>query len=465
MAATPAGAPSWRQEITRYQWVVLFATTTGWALDGFDSSLFTLVAGPATADLLVNSGISDPTPAQTSFYSGLAVTVFLVGWALGAVFFGTLADYIGRVRVLIVGVLTYSVFTALATLAAVYWQFAALRFLAGIGSGVELPVGAALVAEAWNNRHRAKATGIMMSGLALGFFLASVVYNFIGGFGWRPTLAAGLVPALLVLFIRRYVHEPESMVEVRAERARRKRERQAGAARKASDRFVLVRLFTPPLLGRTLPCTVIAAGALFAFWNVTAWTPQIVRTVVTGEGVTGPAAIGYVSQATAMLNLGGVLGYASWGFIADKIGRRRTYLMNIALAVLSIGLLYPFARTYATYLWLLPVVGFGVFGMLSGNSIYFAELFGPGVRASAIAVTNSIGRLLTAAGPLVTGVIATQWFGGSLSLAATAVSALILISLIGLALVPETHGAFLFVDENMIVSDGAATEARSRPAA
>ena len=148
MAASPTGAPAWRQEITRYQWVVLFATTTGWALDGFDSSLFTLVAGPATAELLVNSGISDPTPAQTSFYSGLAVTIFLVGWALGAVFFGTLADYIGRVRVLIVGVLTYSVFTALATLAAVYWQFAALRFLAGIGSGVELPVGAALVAEA-----------------------------------------------------------------------------------------------------------------------------------------------------------------------------------------------------------------------------------------------------------------------------------------------------------------------------
>ena len=239
-----------------------------------------------------------------------------------------------------------------------------------------------------------------MSGLALGFFLASVVYNFIGGFGWRPTLAAGLAPALLVLFIRRYVHEPESMVEVRAERARRKRERQAGAAKKASDRFVLVRLFTPPLLGRTLPCTVIATGALFAFWSVTAWTPQIVRTVVTGEGVTGPAVIGYVSQATAMLNLGGVLGYASWGFIADRIGRRRTYLMSLVLAILSVGLLYPFAHTYTTYLWLLPVVGFGVFGMFSGNSIYFAELFGPGVRASALAVTNSVGRLFTAAGPL-----------------------------------------------------------------
>ena len=103
--------------------------------------------------------------------------------------------------------------------------------------------------------------------------------------------------------------------------------------------------------------------------------------------------------------------------------------------------------------------------MFSGNSIYFAELFGPGVRASAIAVTNSVGRLFTAAGPLVAGVIATQWFGGSLSLAATTISALILISFIGLALVPETHGAFLFADENVIISDNAATKARSRPVA
>lgn len=442
MAATSTSTRTWRAEITALQWIVLVATTLGWALDGFDLNLFSLIVGPATTDLLHNA-----PAARVHVYSGLAVTIFLTGWALGAVIFGVLADYVGRKRVLIIGVLTYAVFTGLAALSTQYWQLAVLRFLAGIGSGVELPIGAALVAEAWTNRYRAKATGIMMSGLGLGFFLASVVYNFVGHYGWRATMAVGLVPAVLVFFVQRYVREPEAMAAVKSERARRKQARRAGARKVAADRFVLVQLFSPPLLRRTLPCTIITAGALFAFWSVTTWTPQIVRDVVAANGVTGAAAIPLVSRATALLNLGGVVGYAAWGFIADKIGRKRTYLVSLAAAIISVGVLYPFAHSYTMYLVLLPVVGFGVFSMFSGNSVYFAELFGPAVRASAIAVTNSIGRLATAAGPLVAGVIAAQWFGGSLPLATTAVSLLIVIALFGLPFTPESHGAFLYAED------------------
>jgi MFS family permease len=444
MAVASPGALGWRHEISRYQWAVLVATTMGWALDGFDSSLFTQVAAPATTDLLGHS---------SSFYSGLAVTVFLFGWAVGAVVFGALADYVGRVRVLIIGVLTYSVFTALATLSGEFWHFAVLRFIAGIGSGVELPIGAALVAEAWNNRHRAKASGIMMSGLAIGSFLSAIVYNVVGGFGWRVTLAFGLIPALLVLFIRSHVHEPGSTARVKAARAVRKQERAEGARKIAADRFVLTQLFTPPMLARTLPCTIICIGALFAFWGVTTWTPQIVRDVVGAHGISGNAAVSYVSWATAMLNLGGLIGYASWGFIADKIGRKRTYLMSLVVGIVAVGVLYPFATSYTMYMWLLPFVGFGVFGVLSGNAVFFPEL-GASVRASALAVTNSIGRLLTAAGPLLAGVIATQWFGGSLALATTAVCGLIVISFIGLALTPETHGHFLYSDDPSASVDG-----------
>jgi MFS family permease len=248
---------AWHSGISRYQWNVLVATTLGWALDGFDYSLFTQVAGPATTELL-------GTPS--TFYSGLAVTIFLTGWAVGAIFFGVVADYVGRVRVLITGVLLFSVFTALSVVVVNYAEFVTFRFIAGIGSGVELPIGAALVAEAWSSsRHRAKASGVMMSGLALGALLAAVVYNFVGHLGWRWTMAFGLIPALLVLFIRRNVHEPETMAEVKASRARRKTERAAGAAKQGSDRFVLTQLFTPPMLKTTVACTLICVGALFAF--------------------------------------------------------------------------------------------------------------------------------------------------------------------------------------------------------
>jgi MFS family permease len=450
MATVSAGASSWRTEISPYQWSVLVATTLGWALDGFDSSLFTQTAGPATTDLLGHS---------SSFYSGLAVTIFLGGWAIGAILFGALADYVGRVRVLLAGVLTYSVFTALASLAGEYWLFATLRCIAGIGSGVELPIGAALVAEAWNNRHRAKASGVMMSGLAIGSLLSAIVYNLVGGFGWRVTLAFGLIPALLVLFIRSQVHEPDSTAQVKAARAARERQRAAGADRTVADRFVLIQLFSPPLLRRTLPCAIICVGALFAFWGVTTWTPQIVRDVVAKDGVSGSASVGYVSWAVAALNLGGMVGYASWGFIADRIGRKATFLMSLVVGIVGVGVLFPFAHGYTEYICLLPVVGFGVFGVLSGTAVYFPELFGPSVRASALAVTNSIGRLFTAAGPMVAGLIATNWFGGSLAMAATAVSGLILMSFIGLALVPETRGRFIFAEDSALDAESSVEQA------
>lgn len=438
MAASSAGAPSWRTEISRYQWAVLFATTLGWALDGFDSSLFTQIAGPASTDLLGHA---------STFYSGLSVTLFLGGWALGAILFGALADYIGRVKVLMIGVLTYSVFTGLATLADNYWLFAVLRFIAGTGSGVELPIGAALVAEAWNNRFRARASGVMMAGLAAGSLVSAIVYNFAGPLGWRVTLAFGLLPALLTLFIRWFVHEPASTGQVKQARAARKRLRAAGAQRTAEDRFVLAQLFSPPLLRRTLPCTTICIGALFGFWGLTTWTPQVVRDVVAVHGITGNAAVSYVSWAVAVLNIGGMIGYASWGFIADKIGRKATFLMSLVVGIIAVVILFPFATSYVEYLILLPFTGFGVFGVLAGTAVYLPEVFGPSVRASALAVTNSIGRVFTAAGPLVAGVIAVSWFGGSLALATTAVTGLIVISFIGLALIPETRGRFIYAEQ------------------
>jgi MFS family permease len=458
MTAAPTGAQEkWHSGISRYQWSVLVATTLGWGLDGFDYSLFTQVAGPATTELLGQ---------PSTFFSGLAVTVFLTGWAVGAICFGVIADYVGRVRVLITGVLLFSVFTALSVVVVNYAEFVTFRFIAGVGSGVELPIGAALVAEAWaSNRHRAKASGVMMSGLALGALAAAVVYSFVGHLGWRWTMAFGLIPAVLVLFIRRNVHEPESMADVKAARARRKAERAAGSARVSSDRFVLVQLFSPPMLRTTVACTVICVGALFAFWGVTTWTPQSIRAVLAANGLTGGDAVSAVSWGTAMLNIGGAIGYATWGFIADKIGRKNTFVLSLVVGLGAVCALYPFAETYAAYIWLLPVVGFGVFGVLSGTAVYFPEVFGPSVRASAMAVTNSIGRLCTAAGPLVAGAIATGWFDGDIAMAATVISALMVIAFIGLAMLPETRGRFLCADaERGTVAVSAAVAEEPRPA-
>jgi MFS family permease len=427
-----SGALPWWRQITRPQWTALGGTTLGWGLEGFDVSLYTLILVPAVTDLLGKHA----NPGDVRFYSGLGVAVFLLGWALGAVLFSTLADRFGRVKVLTAGILVYAIFTAAAALAQEFWQLAALRFLAGAGSGVETPVGAALIAETWNNRYRARATGVMMSGYAGGYFLASLVYGWIGFHGWRVTLLVALAPALIALAVRRRVREPELTHERRAQRESRAK----SGLRAIEDRLELVQLFTPPLLRRTLICVMIQTGALVAFWSVTTWTPQIITQVAHANGDSGKAAIPLVSHATAMLNLGGILGYASWGFIADAIGRRRAFAISFLSAAVGIALLFPFHRGYNTYLWLLPLVGFGIFGALSGPSVYFPELFGAGVRATAIAVTNSVGRILTAVGPLVAGSIVITWFGGDLGQAVTVVAGFLVVGLIGAALTAETRG-------------------------
>lgn len=165
MSSDTASPPGWRTEITRTQWLVLAGTTLGWGLDGFAGSLYILVLGPAMGELLPNSGV-EVGAASIGYYGGLTVALFLIGWATGGILFGVLADKFGRTRVLSVGILTYAVFSALAAFADTWWQLGLLRFVAGLGSGVEAPVGAALIAETWRNRFRARAGGIMMSGYA-----------------------------------------------------------------------------------------------------------------------------------------------------------------------------------------------------------------------------------------------------------------------------------------------------------
>ncbi|KGI67315.1 MFS transporter [Mycolicibacterium rufum] len=432
MTTTTQSRTTWHREITRTQWLVLAGTTLGWGLDGFAGSLYVLVLGPTMTELLPNSGIG-VTPSAIGLYGGLTVTMFLLGWAVGGICFGMLADYFGRTRVLSLGILTYAVFTALAAFSDTWWQLALLRFIAGVGSGVEAPVGAALIAETWRNRFRARAGGIMMSGYAGGFFVAAAVYAAFGHYGWRLMLGLAVLPALLVWFIRRYVSEPEEVGAHLNRRRDRKR-------RNEKDTFVLKRLFTRPLLTPTLVCTALATGSLIAFWSVSTWYPQIIRQFTASDGLPKETADHRVAIASMLFNAGGIVGYALWGFLADAFGRRKTFGLCFAVSAAAILLTFAFDRTYTEYLIAMPILGFGLFGALSGTFIYGPELFPVSVRATALAVCNSAGRFVTAFGPLVAGVIAASWFDGNLGLATASVAALGAVAVIGLAFAPETRG-------------------------
>jgi MFS family permease len=173
-------------------------------------------------------------------------------------------------------------------------------------------------------------------------------------------------------------------------------------------RFVLVQLFTPPLVRHMLVCIGMSIGGLFAFWAVTTWVPQIVRTLMAAQGITGNDVIPYVTWSNLVLNAGGVVGYASWGFIADKIGRKPALLMSFLVSLISIWVLFPFQNTFTAYMLLLPVVGFGIFGFFAGSAVYFPEVFATHVRTTAVSLANNVGRLITSPGPFVAGLLVDQ---------------------------------------------------------
>src|SRR5215472_5345065 len=209
-----AGQLAFIRGFTRYQWLAFLVVWAGWSLDATDFGLFSLVLRPALTELLGGQ----PTIAEIGRAGGILSTVGLLGWSLGGFLFGIVADYIGRVRALALSILIYSVFTGLQGLAQSPVDLGIYRFFAGVGTGAEITVGIPLVAEAFAEIHRAKILGVMMTGGAMGSIIGGQVYELIGGYGWRYVFFAGVVPAFLLLLIRRNMVEPEHFAAVRERR-------------------------------------------------------------------------------------------------------------------------------------------------------------------------------------------------------------------------------------------------------
>ena len=341
---------------TRYQWLVFFVAWAGWSLDATDFRLFSLVLRPALTDLLGGN----PSIADIGRVGGILSTVGLLGWSIGGFTFGIVADYIGRVRTLALSILIYSIFTGLQGLAHSPLEFGVYRFFAGVGTGAEIIVGIPLVAEAFAETHRAKILGIMMTGGAMGSIIGGQVYALIGGYGWRYVFFAGVAPALLLLLIRRNMVEPEHFSAVRE----RRRALVAGRAATAEDReflrFVPLQLFNRQLRFSTLVGLLFALGTLLAIWTTVIWLPTIQSLLLEKEGIKGAAAAPIIGHNMMLWGIGGIFGYACFGFIADLIGRRPTVaLYNIGTFVLGLTLFLA-VGSIALYPYLLVIYGFFV---------------------------------------------------------------------------------------------------------
>src|SRR5882757_5262275 len=226
-SVSTAGQGAWYATLTRTQWKTLFAANMGWMFDGYETFALILTVGVALRQLL------DPAQfGQIPAYAGTVIAVTLLGWGIGGFIGGILADYIGRRRTMIFAILAYSLITGLSALAWDWTSFALLRFLVGIAIGSEWSTGASITAEVWPDHARGKGAGLMQCGLGIGFFLASLVWLYVGGTGpgaWRIMYVIGVLPALFVLWIRTGI--PESRPWERTDESRRlARERQQGGA-------------------------------------------------------------------------------------------------------------------------------------------------------------------------------------------------------------------------------------------
>jgi MFS family permease len=435
---TTASQVGWIREVTGYQWMVFLIAWLGWSLDNTDFNLFALVLRPALTELLGGN----PSIAEIGRVGGVLSMVGLLGWALGGFCFGVVGDSIGRIRTLALSVVMVAIFTALQGFSQGPVMFGICRFFTGVGTGAELVVGIPLVAEAFAEAQRAKVLGIMMTGGGFGSLIGGQLFALVGPYGWRYVLFAGVLPALILLLIRRGMDEPARFQAVRARRQALKSAGEISAADRSFLQFAPKQLFNVENRYSTMVGVLFCLGSLLAIWTSQIWLPTIQGQVLGRSGVAGPAAVPFIGHGMMLWGLGGILGYTAFGFVADAIGRRPTIVLY-SLATIASGLyLYLGLQDYSLYPVMLPVFGFCVFGVFSGHAVYLPELFPTHVRATAVSFCNGTGRVITSFGPLVAGLLAAP-FGGDFAKATAVMTCFAALSIVAMMLGRETRGTIL----------------------
>jgi len=401
---------SWWREADSPAKKAFVAASLGWMLDAFDVMLYALVL----PSLMTSLQLDQKT-------SGSIQSLMLISAAAGGLAFGVFADRWGRTRALMLSVLLYSIFTAACGFAQTAVQLAVFRVLLGLGMGGEWASGAALVSETWPDRHRAKALAFMQSAWAVGYMLATLVnwlVQDVAGLDWRAVFYVGVLPAALTLWIRTGIEEPRVWRESRA----------------AASRVSIRQALGGPMLVITLALALMNSCTLFAYWGFNTWVPSYLRasSASGGIGLSNATMNGLIFANQA----GTWLGYVTFGYVSDVIGRKRTYVTYL-LAAAVLVLAYTSTSSPWALLALGPLTSFFATGHFSGFGVVTAELYPTAVRATAQGFTYNLGRIASAIAPAVAGSVAqSHGYPAALSIAA---GCYILASLFWF-LIPETKG-------------------------
>ena len=404
---------TWWHEATPDARRALVAASFGWMLDSFDVMLYAMVLAALMSDL----GLTKAT-------AGLLGSLTLVASAVGGLIFGVLADRFGRRKALMASILIYSIFTAACGFATGVAMLAVFRIFLGLGMGGEWASGASLVSETWPAEHRGKALGIVQSSWAVGYAAAAAVTALVLPlWGWRGVFFVGVLPAFFTLWVQNKVKEPEIWRTVRA------------AA--PGVRAGFGEIFGRKRLRLTLFVTLMNACTMFGWWGFNLWLPAYLS-MAPGQGGMGlgPRTM---SALVIFMQAGMWLGYITFGFISDRLGRKRSYV-GFLVSAAAFMVLYSRTREPVMLLVLGPFVAFFGTGYFTGFGALTAEIYPTAVRATAQGITYNAGRIVSAAAPFVVGSLAqTKGFGFSFLLIAAA----FLIAAMFWAGIPETKGKTL----------------------
>jgi MFS family permease len=444
----------WYQGIPRYAWLVLIIAALGWLFDAMDQNLFNLVRQPSVSELLSKSGLTGKALDDTAkMWGGNLTAIFLLGWATGGFIFGILGDRLGRTRTMMITICIYALFTGLNGLVQTLPQYALCRFLTALGVGGEFAAGAALVAEVWPHRSRPMALGTLQALSAFGNMGAAVINLTLSnlGMGWRWVFAVGALPALMVVWIRTSVKEPEQWQEAK--------EQGGDELGRMSD---LLRV--PELRRNTIAGTLMALAGVGGVWGVAFFLPDLVGSVLKPLVAQSQAVLAlpetardaavkktitdYRSIVFFIQQVGAFCGMLVYAALSERMGRRPALAIFFVAAFLSVQVTFWGLRDLTGACLLALPLGFCALAPFSAYAVYFPELYPTRLRATGVGFCYNCARILAALAPFALGALSKQFSSPSdpthgFRMAASIVACIYVVGFIGLAIAPETRGKAL----------------------
>ena len=447
-SANASSGPWWR-ELSRYHWFVFAMASLAWMFDCLDQQLFILSRNAAMSSLL-------PPGWDTNMYGGYATAIFVAGWATGGLIFGAVGDRIGRAKTLTMTVLMYSVFTGLSALSKGWIDFAAYRFVTGLGVGGVFGLAVALIADSLPDRSRAGALGSLQALSAFGNVTAGLISMGVGqlvaqktispDWSWKLMFLFGAVPAFLCVFIQIKLKEPERWVKAR------EAGRKTGAAFGSYTSLLGEVRWRQSALGGMLLCV----AAVIGLWGIGFFAPELVGPVIERslkaqnlppEQIAGARGI-WIGINSIVFNVGAFFGMLAMTKLAESIGRKRAFAIAFLLAMGATAGYFQLFNGKGD-IWMSAVMGACQLALFAGFAIYLPELFPTRLRSTGVSFCYNVGRFLAASGPFTLGKLQAHLKAGAITPeakieafrnAATYMSAIFLLGLVALLFLPETKG-------------------------